>query len=365
MWPVSARWLPALASSHTVTFRCEAWRTGSRLGTVDTSEATVTISSKNRVRRTLSLVVPEALFPSEPDDLLAPYGTEIWAWAGINFGDTVEEVPVFRGPIHTVTSQRRYDGQLTVACNDLMAVVNDARFEQPRAAPTGSTTTGAIAGLLTEAVPGSTVVAPNVTDGTVPAGLTWDRDRGQAADDLGQAIGADIWYDPIGTPRITKPALLTDPPVWTLTDGVGGTVVSDSRTVSRDGVYNVVVVVIERADGSTPIQVVVEDTDPASPTHVGGPFGRVPRFYRSPLVADANQALDAGRAMLARSTGLTRTRSVEAVPNPALEAGDRVDIVVAGQLEYHIVDTITLPCGAAGPMQLTTRSAKPDPGDIG
>lgn len=365
MWPVSSRWLPALAASRQVTFRCEAWRGDTYLGPVTTSDGTLTVSARNRVRRTLSLTVPEVLFPAEATDQLAPYGTELRCWSGIQFGDHIEEVPVFRGLIQTVNSAKRYDGQLTVAADDLMGRVNDARFEQPRAAPTGTATTAAIATLVSEATGSTVVITPGLPDGTIPSGLVWDRDRGQAADDLAESIGADLWLDAFGTGRITAPPLLTDPPVWTLTDGVGGTLVSDSRQVSRAGVYSVIVVVIERADGSTPIQVVVEDDDPASPTYVGGPFGRVPRFYRSPLVNDTAQALTAGRAMLTRSTGLTRTRSVECVPNAALEGGDRINITVGGQIETHIVDSYTLPLGATGAMQISTRTARPDPGDIG
>lgn len=365
MWPVSTRWLSALAASRQITFRAEAWRGDTYLGPVNVSDGTLTVNAKNRVRRTLSLVVPEALFPSEADDLLAPYGTELRCWSGVNFGDQIEEIPVFRGLIQGVTSAKRYDGQLTVTANDLMGRVNDARFEQPRAAPTGTATTQAIATLVTEATGTPVVTAAGVSSALVPPGLSWDRDRGQACDDLAESIGADLWLDPVGTGHLAPPALLTDPPAWTLTDGVGGTICTDSRAVTRDGVYSVIVVVIERADGSTPIQVVVEDTDPGSPTYVGGAFGRVPRFYRSPLVADTAQALTAGRAMLTRSTGLTRTRTVECVPNPALEGGDRINITVAGQVEAHIVDSFTLPLGATGPMQISTRSARPDPGDIG
>lgn len=366
MWPVSPLWIPALTASHKITNRVEVWRGDSLLGSLPEADATVSCTAKNRVRRSLGLVVPESYFPSEPDDLLAPYGNELRVFRGIDYGSSSEEVPVFRGLVKQVDSRKRFDGQLTVTADDLMAVVNDARFEQPRAAPVINTT-GGIAALIVEVAPGGTavVIDPTVKDAAIPSGLLWDRDRGQAVDDLAVSIGGEVWFDPSGVPRITTPALLSDPAVWTLADGVGGTVVSDARTVSRDGVYSVVVVVIERSDGSAPILVSVADTDPTSPTYADGPFGRVPRFYKSPLVVSVDQAVTAGQALLAKSTGLTRSRVIECVPNPALEAGDRVDIDVAGVVEQHIVDSFTLPLGATGPMQLTTRSAKPEPGDVG
>lgn len=364
MWPVSARWLPTLGGSHKMVARVEAWNGDTLLGTVDYSDGNVNVTARNRVRRSLNLVVPEHYFPSEPTDMLAPYGTELRAYRGLDYGSSTELVPVFRGLVKSVDSRKRYDGQLTVTADDLMAGVNDRRFETPRAAPNSTAITG-LATLLVEASPAGTtvVVDPRIIDADIPAGLLWDRDRGQAIDDLATSLAAEIWFDPVGIPQLRSPATLSDPAVWTLADGTGGTVVSDARSVTRDGVYSVVVVVIERSDGSAPILISVADTDPSSPTYAAGPFGRIPRFYRSPLVVSTEQATNAGLALLGRSVGLTRTRSVECVPNAALEAGDRVDIRVAGVMEQHIVDGFTLPLGPDSPMTLTTRSAKPAPGD--
>jgi hypothetical protein len=363
MWPVSSRWLPALGASHQITTRVEVWHNGVLVGPIDISDGSVTVTAKNRVRRSLSLVVPERYFPSEPTDLLAPYGAELRVFCGIDYGSSSEEVPVFRGLVDTVDSRKRYDGQLTVTADDLMAGVNDKRFETPRAAPS-TTAAAAIATLIIEAAPSGTtvVIDPRIVDAVIPEGLLWDRDRGQPIDDLATSIAAEVWFDPTGIPMLRKATTLSDPPAWTLADGVGGTVVNDARSVTRKGVYSVVVVVIERSDGSTPIQVSVADTDPSSATYVGGPFGRVPRFYKTPLPVDIEQATSVGLALLAKSTGLTRTRIVDCVPNPALEGGDRVDIDVAGVIEQHIADSFVLPLGP-GSMSMTTRSAKPDPGD--
>lgn len=364
MWPVSNRWAPALTGSHAITVRAEVWLGDTYLGTVPIGDGHIDATARNRVRRTATVTVPESLYPDNAADLLNPYGTQLRIYRGIDYGGSSEDAPVFTGPIDTCDGRNRYGGQTDISCNDLGAALNDARFETPRAAPPGIATTAEIEGLIRDGIPGASVIRTAKRDGTIPPGLMWDRDRGQAVDDLATSIGVEVWAGPDGGWHITDPATLDQPAVWTLTDGVNGTIVADQRTVSRKGVYSVVVVIVERTDGSTPIQVVVEDTDPTSPTYVGGPFGRVPRFYRSPLITNAAQALTAGRALLARSTGLTRTRQVTCVPNPALEVGDRIDISVAGVLEQHVVDGFSLPLGTASPaMTITTRAAKPDPGD--
>lgn len=360
MWPVTDAFLNALTHSHGATARVEAWYGGVLVDTVDCATGTITVTGRNRIRRTIDLTIPEHLYPAGDDDALNPYGTDLHAYRGI---DTLGEVPVFTGRIQHADDQRRFDGSADLLGQDLFATLNDARFETPKTL-SGLTNVAAIQELILEVFPSAGFTVTLADTSTIPAGLLWDTDRGQAIDDLAKAAGAEVYADAGGTFVIRPVPTLDDPAVWTLTDGENGTVVSDARAVSREGVYNVVVVVVERANGEQPMRIVVEDTDPLSATRVSGPFGRVPRFYRSPLVTTEDQARTAGAALLARSAGLARTRTIQCVPNPALEAGDRIDIQVDGVTEQHIADIITLPLHAdGGAMTVTTRSAKPDPGD--
>ncbi|GAA2636938.1 hypothetical protein GCM10010399_82590 [Dactylosporangium fulvum] len=368
MWTVSSRFAAALSQSHQVISRVDAWRGGTLLGTIDTSEGSVNVTARNRVRRTAELVVPANLYPTEPADLLSPYGTYLQAWRGIDYGDTQELVPIFYGRVDAIDDSDQFDAQIEVRCSDRMADVNDARFETPRAAPTGTTIVSAITTLLLEACPDASVnVAAGVDQtSTVPSGLMWDIDRGKAVDDLATSIGAEVFAVPNGSGfHIRRVPTLYDAPQWTANEGTYGTLVTAGRSVSRDGVYNVVVTIVERANGDLPLRFVAEDANPASPTFVGGLFGRVPRFLRNPLVTNAAQAEAAGYALLARSVGATRTRNITCVPNPAAEAGDVITAVVAGAAETHIADTFTLPLHPdGGAMTVGTRSTKPDAGDL-
>src|SRR5690606_40052531 len=96
--------------------------------------------------------------------------------------------------------------------------------------------------------------------------------------------------------------------------------------LSRDGVYNAVVARGEGADTETPIQAVVVDDDPDSPTYWHGPFGQVPRFYASPLITDVAQAKSAAASLLKRSLGLPYSVSFGTIVNPALEPLDPIRI---------------------------------------
>jgi hypothetical protein len=368
MWPSTRRFQLALSQSQQIITRIDAYRGGVPLGTVDTSAGTINVTARNRVRRTADLTVPATLFPTDPaTSLLSPYGTYLQIFRGIDFGDTQELIPVFYGRIDSVDDNDQFDATIDVRCSDQMADINDARFESPRAVPTGWPIIIAITDLIGEACPGAGIdITPGVDrTSQIPSGLMWDTDRGKAIDDLAQSIGAEVFAKPDGRFQIRNVPTLNDPASWTVNEGAHGTLVTAGRTVSREGVYNVVVTIVERANGDPPIRYVAEDLNPASPTYVGGVFGRVPRFLRNPLVTTPEQAQIAGTALLARSIGATRTRNITCIPNPAAEAGDVITAVVAGVGETHIADEFALPIhGDGGAMTVGTRSTKPDAGDL-
>lgn len=368
MWPVPAGFLQALGGSHSVISRIDAYQDGVFIGTVPHGDGSVTVTARNRVRRTLNFTASGVLYPREYRDLLSPYATVLQAWRGIDLGTTQVLLPVFNGRVELVDDQNQFDAGIEVHARDLMGDVNDRRFETPRAAPTGRRITEAITQLLLEAVPAAVVAIDAGVDtaSTVPSGLMWDVDRGKAVDDLAQSIGAEVFATPDGSGfRIRNVPTLLDTPSWTVNEGVNGTLVTAGRSVSREGVYNVVVTVVERANGDAPLRFIAEDTATNSPTYVGGLFGRVPRFLRNPLVTNAAQGAAAGVALLSRSIGATRTRTITCVPNPAAEAGDVITALVAGVNETHIADTFNLPLAAEGAaMTVNTRSTKPDAGDL-
>src|SRR5690606_17954166 len=136
-----------------------------------------------------------------------------------------------------------------------------------------------------------------------------------ALEDLVTSVGKVCWWDHRGVLVIRTPP---DPavPVWDIAHGRDGVLVSIARELSREGVYNAVVARGEGADTETPIQAVAVDDNPASPTYWHGPFGKVPRFYSSPLITDVAQAASAAASLLKRSLGLPYSVSFGAVVNP-------------------------------------------------
>jgi hypothetical protein len=235
----------------------------------------------------------------------------------------------------------------------------DARFERP------TTTSGTVVSSISALVTGadSRITFSDTTGSTATNGTAvWERDRGQAVTELAASIGAELVFDPQGVAVLRPVPTLGGTPVWSVGGGQGGMKVLGTSGRGREATYNAVVATGEAVENTIPVVAVARDTNPWSPTFYGGPFGRKPRFYASPLVRTQAQAQTAANAMLARVLGQARTLDVTSLPHPGLDAGDVIRVqVAAGAWQTHLVDGYTLPLGP-GTVQLTTRSNAPDLG---
>ena len=157
-------------------------------------------------------------------------------------------------------------------------------------------------------------------------------------------------------------------PSWTVDASASGVLLTADRGRDRTKTYNVVVVNSELADGTPPLPpLVMADEEATSPTFVGGPFGRVPYFYSSPLLTSVDQQRQAGQAILTRVSGLNAQMTLTAVPNRALDVMDTVDVLldqerydIARPVERHLIDRITHPLGVGDAQQIDTRSTRTD-----
>jgi hypothetical protein len=141
---------------------------------------------------------------------------------------------------------------------------------------------------------------------------------------------------------------------------VGGVLVSAATSSSRARIYNGVVVRGESATSdAAPVSAAAYDLDSTSPTRWGDPaagaFGMVPYFMSLPTITTVAQAQAVARANLARHLGAASSVDLSTVPNPALEAGDVIDIIAGGEARRHVVDSFTVPLSPGGGFSLTTR----------
>lgn len=237
-------------------------------------------------------------------------------------------------------------GRISVDCMDLGAALADDRFLAPRAIPAGPSRAQAIADLIAETLPASSLtVGPGVVDSAMPAAV-WDEDREAACHEIARTLGAVLSADTTGGFRLDLPS---DASVWTV--DAGGVLVLAAMRADRDKTYNAVRAAGESTDAGAPVGFAY---DLASPTAWDGPFGRRPRFYASPLLATVEQCEAAAASILADSIGLTRSIEFEAIAHPGLEAGDVITLVSGDVSEDHRVDTVAIPLGT-GRLSARTR----------
>lgn len=331
------------------------------------ASAAVSATLTSRVSRTLSMTVAANLYPWRDTDTLAPFGNYVRAFRGIAYGSGIGwEWEVFRGRINDANLGS--DDTVAVTCQDLAIDVVESGFETPRqsARPTATVQTQ-YETLVREALPDAEfgyAIPPRPYK--VPP-LTWEYDRGRALDDLATGIGA-FWYPladgtftllpiPWGQPDQVTVARIMDGKAT----GTGERIINASSVrVSRDGVYNAVVVSGERSDGSPPVTYIARNLQTNSPTYWGGPFGKK---VKPPMqlqgVTTPEQARVAAVTALTRAGALSRPWTVDMVPDAALELGDALDVAAKGREAVQIIAAFTMPLTSSGLMRLGLRDLDP------
>lgn len=247
-----------------------------------------------------------------------------------------------------------------ITAYDIGRTIKRDRLVAPESPPTGSSPTvvSEVKRLLAD-ICGVTTAA-GVTDMAVSPNIIYERDRMDAVQDLCKRIFCD--YRITGEGLVEIYPILEQAPVAVLQGGPEGLLVRVDRSQSDEGLYNRFVVdgMRDDADGkSTPIRAIVDlDTGELG---VRTPYGRVPEFYSSNMIATQDQA-DAYAVQMATSSlsGLTVDLAVTCLPLPHLQHGDWVTVanpVVHGEPVPLIgkVKAVTLKSGnglAPAPMDL-------------
>lgn len=398
MFTVSAAYLAAIRGPHQAYGYVEAYYNGAKLSYTtsagDTAtrlpliDGAVTVDgSTPGVRRTLSITLA-----AEPGlwDKLSPIGTELRASTVLRYpSGATETIP--QG-VFDVDAQRMgyaVSGDLQITAPDRWARIQRARFFTPRNF-SGGTIRARISALLLEALPaGTNVTDTSTSTDTVPK-QTIDQDRAQFVQDLAKSAAIDVYFGRDGSPIMRNtPQIDVNNPVWLVDASDTGVLIDASRQRDRTKTYNVIIINGDQNNGSAPFATqAVWDNVTTSVTFAGGgtgsgavstipdpstagPFGQRPAFYSSPLVTSASQAVNAGRALLAKSTGLAAQLSLSSISNPALDDGDTIKVLLPAErrdkqrpVEYHIVDTLTVPLvPTKTPMSIDTRSTRAD--DLG
>lgn len=332
------------------------------LSDVPIADGSVTANLTNRVTRSAQFVtaadadrlrdLPGGLFPDDDTDPMSPAQAIVRIRSGIEYADGSSELfPLIVGRIDTATLNP--DGSFTCRVYDRAQDVVDFRFENPRNSDS-STVLGQIETLVSEAIPGVVFGPHNVANANTPQ-LTWDEDRGQAVDDLAEALGGR-WYL-LGDGSCVVRSFPYDDGTWVqeIEDGPQGLMSQATISRSRGGLANSVTVVSERTDGTEPVRVRARNTAPDSPTAYGDRFGRVTQIIKIQTPLTNSEAQRLARAQLNASSALVEQWSFSCVPDHSLEPGDPLRLGYRGRRAVQVADSITYPLGL-GDMRITGRA---------
>jgi hypothetical protein len=351
MWTPTPALAAALAGNHTMTARVTVTNLATGAVTdVPINAGTVSASQTQRVTRTAELTVDAGVTDA---GLLNPLTDLVAIYSGV---DQVGEVPLFTGrPLSTVDTTA---GKVTVHCSDRGAELVAAAFDRPWNTYAGRPMATEIGLIVADVDPTWGVDTSRAPTTAVPT-LIWEDDRGKALDDLAAALNCVLQGDRTGgfvlypNPYTLDPALVT--PVGSVADGAGGVLVDVSHTRSREQIVNSVTVVAERTDGSVPIRVTVRDTDPASATRWGGPFGKAARIVKNRQLSNVDDATRFATRILRQSLALSRSWQISLPHYPLYDPGDVLAVTYRGELTVQVVETVRHNLLADAATQLTTR----------
>ncbi len=309
------------------------------------------------VRSSLDLTTSgDGMWPLQPTDLLAPYGNELFVERGINYGNgTIEIVSLGYFRINSTQQDDGPNGPIKLTASDRMVGIVDARLPFPVQFSAGTPIEDVFTQLVFEVYPDATIELDlDVLGSTFSTDHVVDEDRYGFLRDVARSRGKIMYWDYRGVLKVTDPPDPTTP-VFTAKTGSYGVIVTLSRSLSRQGVYNGVVATGESTTDEPPVTSLVFDSNPNSPTYWNGRFGRVPRFYYSSFISTTDAATSAAASILQQAIGLPYSINLDMIPNPALEPYDPIRIESSDSIDVHVIDSLTIPLTYTGTMSGTTR----------
>lgn len=270
-------------------------------------------------------IADPALLPTTPADILTPFGTTVNVELGVELADgTVSTVPYGRYVVASSSASISADQRVTqVQLVDLSERIERYRFEEPLTIPASTD----LATMINTVVASRVGVSPQVsaTGRLLGAPRTFglDPETGPWTEilDVLRGFGLTAWYNRVGQIVVGT----ATPSAGSAIPLIGPTDISVAFDVRPP---NVIVVRGEPPD-APPVQAVAIDDNPGSPTYAGtaaglSPYGRVTRYYSSPVIYTVQQATETAENMLAQSIGQGATYQLTRPFDPTIDATDAV-----------------------------------------
>lgn len=363
------RFLREIRSSHTVVSYVVVTSPSQESARLDAIGGDVSVDRTASIRRSCSIacIDPDDTWtPRGPESILTPFGTELRPYRGVVYADGTEEVQplgVFRLAKADVTDKLGAV-EIKLEAYDLSRTVKRDAFTTPYVIASATNVVQAIKDILARTFPdleydsisaSLTTTAPRVYDvGDDP----WD-----AATELAKSIGCELYFDVVGRVVIAPPVDIDalPAPVFDYIEGPLCTMTDLSLAYSDEPGFNGVIVTGESpGDELPPVRGEAWDDEPTSATYRRGPYGEVPMFHTDQIIKTQADAEATASQLLQGLLGFTSSLSVQAMVNPALEAGDVVEVQRARSHvdDMFTADAFNIPMGKEGSQTLQLRQKR-------
>lgn len=357
MIPVTQEFLDVIKHSHQITsvMTFYQWdQPTAGIAEVDYTakviSGSVTADRQQKARRNFSAEVALHEWEDVPVDIIS---SRVQIWTGTYAGLSSMMVPV--GVFRIDEIGRINAGTLSLSGSSLEEYVIDDQWTAAGKIAKNTPIINKIKEIIADSVPGAVEfdISPDAMarDELLPYDTPYKvgESKWDVVESLAFDIECDVYCDPMGRFRITPRPLMNGPkPVALLHEGPDGVLIALNTQVTRDKMHNGVVVISERSGGSETVthSGIALDTDPTSPTRWGGPFGKRPMTHQVKSLTSDAQCKAKAEAMLLEYKATTRTLDFSAIPNPALEPDDVVQVsMLDGTYEDHLVTRIQIPFG--------------------
>jgi hypothetical protein len=365
MRPGSDLLLAAVRQSHVVAAACHLIFPDGQTADVPVEAGQVTVDRTARHRRTGQVQIPWSLNAGADlglDLRTLPLGGYALVSRGLRFADgTLELILLGRLRVESVTWDT-LASSASLELADRMAQVADEPFTTPYAA--AGKLPAVVAAEIVHAVFGDAI---GYSAPYAPADAMGDTiyvgQRTDALSALEQSYGAETYFDAAGDFVFAAKPGDAEPVVWDVDAGADGVMVNANENLDRTGIYNGVLVTGQPAADAPPITALATFDDVDSAIRWDGPFGKVALLVDGASVTTPEQAAATAESLLRLRLKQTRSLTLTAAPNPALEAGDTIRVLFPdGRDETHLIDAVTISL-ATDSQQIVTRTAAAPLGD--
>lgn len=372
--PLSDQWDAAIRSSGAKLSSLSLYYGGATPIRTDIPIESFSITEDRRssIRRSGTVVVADPDFLAElksDTSAFEPYGSEIGLSLGVVHRDsTTESVPM---GVFKIESLRWDEGDIAVELDLKDRSASLQRLGPPltQALPFFGPIQDYVTDILAFYFPSYTVSFDPSLSATqaFPGGTTYDSDLLDIIDNAAALLGAEAYFDRDGVLQFVPVPFVPEslPPGtqdWNVDAADNGVLITASRALSRADTYNNIWVRGGPAASSTPglfseqVFGFAADFNAASPTYIYGPFGFCSLLIEKQEITTTADANAYAETVLNNSLGLSKTLEIGNVMNPALDAGDTIQVVYPdGSTEYHLVDSVSFSHSWSSSIQTRTQ----------